>query len=823
MAAAADLEAGHAPSLAPCLQHLPSELLQLIVARLPTAALKHVALVSRTLSDHATDRLWHSVCLVDQWKLHVDGHGHAQAHAQAQAHAHTAHSLLHGGRRGRGEADEHDDTPIARRLHVLAANPALAAKVHILTHRCHLPTPNIFTELPRMHFDAAHLSQDVRLHALLALALPNLVNVHTLRIVYGHWLLTNALVAGFLHHRRPRRVPLRRLWLESCCLSVDPAQFLAHLQGSALESIRIRRLVSESLASVQTRGMRYLEFKLCRGGNHHPLHNGSGGWVGTSLHLSDEGRPAFWPPHDVQELKSKSEAWDNAIWEGLPDVATFINANRADMEAPLPPCPPVEPLHWLLATSASTLTSLNLDWVLWRRREDDSLDHCMAILDALRTSKFPQLRAFQVRNAVLPHTELPRHVFLFEDTMLGFLEAHPKIQCLGWPLDRFYSHVKQTVDVRNRSRKLVAHLAMMLTDLRVDTQYGGQGEPLTDESTSTEDVQARLRRRRFIAEFAPHLRKVENIKLEGGIPRDEKREILRALHWCPLKKVVMIGVSFPAGNTWGHQGLQLKALDPGQGPDVDYALEEEDLAGILASYKRGVSLQPDFTFEPNYGWPAQAPLVQTIALHHASTIEELKICGYTGCPILSFQTPITGPLLNGLRHYDNLKQLVISLWLVTWYEDSHRDSEIIQSWLDTRSPSSTALTIVTPPASPPPDHPVDPAQFPNFNNPRVAPRAQDFNRWAVALKTRFSPSALAYRVARDIGPYLSPVAKERPGGVRVRASFCLGAKMEGRSAGDIFDLDMRIGSADQVLEYVGPREEGEKGRSWVKLEERRWF
>lgn len=801
----ADREVGHHPSSL-SLQQLPSEIVQLIVAYLPTATLKDVALVSHTLGDHATAILWQSVCLVDQWKLHMD-----------------EHRMQSWGDRGRGKSDEHDDTPIIHRLHILATNPTLASKVQVLTHRCHLPTPNIFTELPLMHFDADHLSHDGRLHTLLKLAIPNLVNVHTLHIVYGHWYLTNALVSGFFHHLRPRRVPLRKLWLESCCLSVDPAQFLANEQGTALESIRIRRLFSESLDTVRARGLRYTDFKLCRGGRHYPLRNGSGGWIGTTVQLSDEGRSGFWSPHDAQEVKNRSEAWDNAIWEGLSDVMDFIHANRAQIEgSAVPPTMPREPVHWLITSSASTLTSLNLDWILWRRRVEDNFDHCIWVLETLRSLRFPLLRAFQLRNATTPHTELPSQVFLLENFMLEFLEAHPKIQCLGWPMDRFYSHVKPTANVRNRTRKLVAHLAMMLTDLRIDTQYGEQGEPLTDESTSTEDVQSRIRRRRFIAEFVPHLRRVENIKIEGGIPRDEKREILRALHWCPLKKVVMIGVSFPAGNTWGHQGLQWKALDPGHGSEID-ALEGEDLAGILASYKRGVSLPLDFNFEPVYGWPAQGPLIQTMALHHASTIEELKISGNTGCPILSFQTPITGPLLNDLRHYDNLKQLIISLWLVTWYEDSHRDVEIIQSWLDTRSPSSTALTIVTPPASPSRDHPVDPAQFPNFNNPHVAPRTQEFNRWAVALKTQFSPSALAYRVARDIGPYLSPVAKERPGGVKVRASFCLGAKLDGRSAKNTFDLDLRIGSADQVLEFVGPREEEEKGRWWDKLEARRWF
>ncbi|KAK1910968.1 hypothetical protein P3342_011570 [Pyrenophora teres f. teres] len=168
----------------------PSELLQLIVAYLDTRTLKDVALVSHTLNQHATDKLWQNVCLADQWKLHLN-----EKTDQVW------------GDRGHGESDEHDDTPIIQKLYILATNPNIASKVHVVTHRCHLPTPNIFNELPRMSFDAENLSQDARIHVLVKLALRNLVNVHTLRIVYGHWKLTNTLVAGFLDESRPRRVP----------------------------------------------------------------------------------------------------------------------------------------------------------------------------------------------------------------------------------------------------------------------------------------------------------------------------------------------------------------------------------------------------------------------------------------------------------------------------------------------------------------------------------------------------------------------------------------------------------------------------------------
>ncbi|KAI4945351.1 hypothetical protein J4E86_009238 [Alternaria arbusti] len=795
------------------LQSLPSELLQLIVAYLDTPTLKHVAQVSQTFHQHATDLLWRHVCLVDQWKLHLN-----------------EDTDKVWGERGRGEPDEHDDTPIIQKLFILATNPTIASKVQTLSHRCHLPSPNIFSELPRMRFDADNLSQDDRLHILLKLAIRNLINVHTLRIVYGHYKLTNALVTGFLDQGRPRRVPLRKLWLESCSFNKTELCRLLPNKATGLESIRLRRLGKDMSDQTQCPGLQFSEFKLSRGGQYYQMHNGAGGFVGTTIHFSHEGLPERWPRSSTEELTEKARAYDAIMWEELPEIRDYIDDNPVHSEPTslgqfVPDSSP--PMEWLIACSASNLTSLNLDWIHWRRRDTEltgSTTDSGLFLSALSRLRFPHLRAFQIRNAVLPPTVLPKDVYLMEGPFLDFVEAHPKIQCLGWPMDKMYSHTKPSLDIQNRSRALVAHLATTLTDLRIDTQYAGPGEPFTAICRTAEDMQERTRRRRFIDEFVPHMRKVEQIKLEGGIPRDEKRELLRALHWCPLKKIVMIGVSFPAGNTWGAGGQQLSAIDPGQsGSEFIYNLEDEDLSGILAAYRRGFPMPMDFTFEPSYGWPPQAPLLQTVALHHASTVEELKICGYNGCPVLSYTTPITNPLLTGLRSFDNLKQLVISFWLMTWYEDSYRDTEIIQSWIDTRSPSSTALTIVTPPASPTHDQPVDPGQFPNFGNPRVVPRAQNFNRWAVELRTKFTPSALAYRVARDIGPFLSDVAKERKGGVGVRASFCLGVKEERRTASDMFDLDIRIGRGNQVLEFVGPREEGEKGRWWTKIEQRRWF
>jgi hypothetical protein len=83
---------------------LPGELLQLIIDYLPTSTLKNVALVSSTLNRHATDLLWQNVCLVDKWRLHEDA---------------SPEPLIENNR-GLGQSDEHDDSPIIRKLYILA-------------------------------------------------------------------------------------------------------------------------------------------------------------------------------------------------------------------------------------------------------------------------------------------------------------------------------------------------------------------------------------------------------------------------------------------------------------------------------------------------------------------------------------------------------------------------------------------------------------------------------------------------------------------------------------------------------------------------------
>lgn len=304
-----------------------------------------------------------------------------------------------------------------------------------------------------------------------------------------------------------------------------------------------------------------------------------------------------------------------------------------------------------------------------------------------------------------------------------------------------------------------------------------------------------IRRRRFISEFAAHMTALTSIKIEGGMPRDERREIIRALHASPLKKIVMIGVCSPIGNTWGLGGRDIDELDEHDDFEALEA-EHEDAISLLGSSKPIIPHRQDGrpVFEPQYGWPPSAPMLHTIASYHAETVTELKFCGYRGSAVLHNPTPITTPMLAPLQHFHALESLILSLWLDTCFEEERMDAEIIAYWLNTSSPSSTALVAVS---------------------------DEEPGGWAQKLHTTFSPAKLARRVTNFVGPFLSERAKAREGGIHVRASFCIG------DWGGLFDLDLWICKArdgsDVCVEFKGPRAELEAGRRKEKLDGRRWF
>ncbi len=161
-----------------------------------------------------------------------------------------------------------------------------------ITHRCHLSPPGLFHELPVNSFDGRTLSQDPRTARLVLLAVERLSRVHTLRIIFGHPRVNEALLAGFFDSARVKHKPVRRLWLENCATTDfrHHSAFDDRLRitrgvpdASGLESVRFRRLPiagrTDAVASYcYSRGVR-TDFS---------LQDGAGSYYSTSANRSSE-------------------------------------------------------------------------------------------------------------------------------------------------------------------------------------------------------------------------------------------------------------------------------------------------------------------------------------------------------------------------------------------------------------------------------------------------------------------------------------------------------------------------------------------------------
>lgn len=849
------------------LQRLPEELLQNVVERLERPDLQSLSQTSIWCYQVATAHLWRNVELVDCKTEHDDAYGDP-------------------------EYDDHDDTPLLKKLFLLATKPWLAAHVQVLTHRCHLPPPAIFHELPRNAFSAQTLSADPRTIKLAQMAVGNMKKVHTVRIIFGHPHLTDALLRCFFDSRRATGdyARVRKLWLENCRVSAGlnpdidyhPYGLPLRLDFTGLESIRLRRMPMRAGPLDRAGYANYTVY--ARDLYTEELQDGLGGrYAASTNRLSTEMRagddyltwleaqgkktttefgrtdprslPQSMEEHPLVDIYRTAQRFDAHMYKALgklvklPDdvrlLGELTSQKRAEiayrgnildpgslskvpmalrhMQAEKMPCADAAML--MVHNASASLISLNLDWILsvphltpgnYLHCGEQRFENWIAMYHNLFRCRFPKLRAFQVRNCVVMHTTLPDGLYLLDTSTiatetplssrdpatgenvpfalagLAFMEAHPELQCLSWPMTRFFSNKPSTPEVQQRVNLVLENMARNLIDLRVDTKFSEIGEPFS-ETDGMGNLEDRIRRKRFIAEFAPKMRNLRNIKIEGGMPRDERREVVRALHACSLEKIVTIGICSPIGNTWGEDGDEVSEhVD-----EMDRTnLEAEDKSAV---FQLGVSkpLPPysDFTFVPQYGWDGQPPMLHTLASYHADTIRELKFCGWKGAPLLLNPTPLTTPLLSPLKYFHKLESLIISLWLSTQFAGHPRDSEVISYWTNARSPAAQALVLIS--------------------------DEEPENAWDLELRTKYAPGALAWRVTNLLGPFLSPEAKSRPGGVHVRASFSIG------DWGGIFDLDLHIGKgalkSDVCLGYVGPREENEETRRKEKLEGRRWF
>ncbi|KAF2214267.1 hypothetical protein CERZMDRAFT_57621 [Cercospora zeae-maydis SCOH1-5] len=798
------------PSATLKLHQLPEELLQDILERLDRPALKHLSLTCSWCYKISIPHLWREVDLVDCKS------------STSSAYLDTLDQPSH---------DDHDDTPLIKKLFLLATKPHLAEQVHVLTHRCRMPPPAIFHELPQSSFSGMTLSSDPRTIALCKMAVGHMTRVHTLRIILGHVNLVDVLLRGFFDETRAKRegvVRVRRLWLENCRISAglilqmdrrvgNPLGLPERLCFDGLETVRLRRLPFRTSTFEAEGSGDAIEDGLTRD-DEYPLVQ-----MFESAHNYDEQEYAALEsqielPEEVRSLGNLTRR-ERAVmaYRGIQLDASF----GADTEITIPEpllkmqretIPSADAGMMMLKNASNTLTSVNLDWVMgvndrtwYLGRHSRTYQQWIGMYRKFFDLRFPSLRSFQLRNCVVAGTTIPWDILLLDSNEaegqdensptlapLAFMEAHPEIKCLAWPMSNFFSH-NPSAKIRRRADVVMDNLARNLVDLRVDVKFSDHGEPLTEEG-SLKFTLDRERRRRFISDFVPRLKKLTSIKIEGGMPRDERREVVRALRTCPLQKIVTIGICSPLGNTWGQNGV-----------DVIGVVDQHDRSNLEAEDKSAVyelgpsKLVPpsddNFTFEPSYGWEGQPPMLHTLASYHARTVRELKFCGWKGAPVLLQPTPITSPLLAPLKHFHKLESFVISIWLSTHFEGDTRDSEIISYWTDARSPTSTALMLIE-------------DEAPQWG-------------WYKELRTKYAPNALAWRVTNFLGPFLSEEAKSRKGGVSVRASFSVG------DWGGIFDLDLRIGKgamgSDVCLGFEGPREELETTRRRKKLDSRRWF
>ncbi|KAF2485965.1 hypothetical protein BDY17DRAFT_320801 [Neohortaea acidophila] len=783
-------------------QRLPEELVQDVLERLSHRDHAAFSLASHWCYQAAIPVIWRDVTLQDRLTEHEDD-----------------------------SEDHHDDTPLLRKLLIIATKPTIGAAVQALTHRCHLPTPDVREELRKRPFSGMMLSPDTRTTKLIQLAVKNMPNVHTLRIVFGHPNINDALVRSFFD--RNRTPSIRHLWLENCRISAaweytinrSSLAVPLHLDFSGLQSIRLRRLPLRSTYSQDwpagpqlvysrfpstNRTMRDELGNSCkRTGEYERVRNGFRFVNRCDDNIYRTLAQEMNLPPEVAECEpgtSDEERAELAARRHLIDIDWLVEQqpeylNHFPHHHEIPSSAQVA--LGLLHSCSATLTNLCLDSVLTKPLKTDMQADLLKWHDMFErffSLRFPHLRSFQARTDFVQDESLPRIYLLDYSELLhkrtsgntstgpslcalDFMEAHPNLQCLAWPLDRFFASTNSNPAIAARVEAVTDKLGPTLVDLRVNAK-SGQWQQQPKKMESVHDQEAR--RRRFITDFAANMTQVQRIKIEGGVPRDESREILRALHRCSLSKIVIAGVESPVGNTWGAGGEELvESLDHLDDFDTS-TLQAEHADSIHAIGSQPLSPPAaNFTFTPVYGWPPGPPMLHTLASFYASTLKELKLCGPLGAP-----------------HCHALESLTLTMWLPTEFEERHRGDDIIGSWLDARNARDATLSLLSVRSSYEGD--------------------DEEGGWDEVVASKYAPVSLAAWVTEYIGSLLSERAKAREGGVNVRVRMHVG------DGPGIFDIDMRIAKdgakgVDVCLGFTGPREEFEVERRMGKLRSRRWF
>jgi hypothetical protein len=206
---------------------------------------------------------------------------------------------------------------------------------------------------------------DSRTICLVRMAVRNMTRVHTLRVVFGHPKLTEALLRCFFDENRSRETPVKKLWLENVRIVEGTEMVLdrhkyglpLRLNFEGVEVVRLRRLPLNSMEPDYGRATsdRSL-FVYSRGGEARELQNGLGGNYLTSTHklgseivgghlqleraLKEETRTEeqnraakleHWP---LEALMSAAMRFDDAIYEALPGMGIALPAEVLAAKVP---------------------------------------------------------------------------------------------------------------------------------------------------------------------------------------------------------------------------------------------------------------------------------------------------------------------------------------------------------------------------------------------------------------------------------------------------------------------------------------------------------
>ena len=653
----------------------------------------------------------------------------------------------------------------------LIKNPSLASHVQELSHRCHLDAPDPWMDVANgMLFTNGTFSIHSTTRCLLRRAVKNMTNVRTLRFVLGHQNVVEEMLHGYFGEQRSEPCHIRRLWIES---STIPDLGGLSFRGCRLESIRCRRMWLGQ--PVPNNARRF--FSLARRAT---TMTQTGTYQNTVPTSNVLGRPHGESEEECYQI-------EDAIYDKLSDE--------------VPPCkdpecvmPTLHRSRDILSSNAitlfpgSTLTSLVLDWTMAH----------VALVKTIADLTFPKLRAFQVRNAVVQDSELPPEIglYLFGPIWLAFLERHPLLQCIAWPMQHFLPDDRI---ITPRERSIVSRVCRNLKELRIDSPIVHPGSREDDFASSY----SLTRLQDFVETVAPLLTSLQSIKLEGSIPYSIKHSLLQALQVSPLRKVVVIGVFFPIKYLWS-------GLDPTNKADI-YHNEFEVRNQLMwigdhavSSASLGSQIQALSISVQQVCAETKLPFLKMLAHGHTSSITTLKFCGFYGAPVLHHASQAMHREFSHLGQYHSLTNLTCAFWIIPYHNGLDRSLQILDLWEARNKNDLAAVREVY-------GHADD--RFP------VEEELDGSRIMTEVLEQYWEPAQLATEVSEFVGPHLSTQALARNNGITVRALFLL----RGRCINDLYEMDVEIGMDKSVRRSLGPRSGTDPDKLQEKMQKRAWF